>query len=52
MSGGVSHLKHLAGRQGNCASCLKVPDNMKVKVFELLKEADAKKQVMAAVFKL
>ena len=51
MSGGVSHLKqHLAGRQGNCAPCLKVPDNVKVKVLELLKEADAKKQAKAAGF--
>ena len=51
MSGGVSRLKqHLAGRQGNCAPCLKVPDNVKMKVLELLKEADAKKQAKAAGF--
>ena len=44
MSGGVSRLKqHLAGRQGNCAPCLKVPEN--VKVIELLKEADTKKAI-------
>ena len=43
ISGGVSRLKHLAGRQGNCAPFLKVPDNVKVNVLELLKEADAKK---------
>ena len=43
MSGGVSRLKHVAGRQGNYAPCLKVPKN--VKVIELLKEADTKKAI-------
>ena len=52
MSGGVSRLKHLAGRQGNCAPYLKVLDNVKVKVLELLKEADAKNKIRRLVFKL
>ena len=50
--GGVSRLKHLAGRQVNCSPCLKAPDNVKVKVIELLKRADAKKQGKAADFQV
>ena len=43
-------MKHLAGWQGNCVPCLKVLDNVKVKVLKLLKEADAKKQAKVADF--
>ena len=50
MSGGVSHLKHLAGRQDNCALYLKVPDNVKVKVRELIKGANAEKQAKPGSF--
>ena len=52
MSGRVNHLKHLASLQGNYASCLKVPYNVKVKVLELLNEADAKSKLRWLVFKL
>ena len=42
---GINRLKHLAGRQENCTSCLKVSDDVKIKVIEMLKAGIAKKEV-------
>ena len=50
MLGEVSYLKYLAGRQGNYAPYLKVHDNVKVKVLELLMGVDAKKKTKATDF--
>ena len=47
---GVSRLKHLAGRQRNCTSCLKVSDDVKIKVIEMLKAGIAKKEAKQANF--
>ena len=43
-------MKYLAGQLGNCAPYLKVPDNVKVEVLELLKGVDAKRQAKMVSF--
>jgi len=45
----ISRLKQqLAGRQGNRVPCPRVPEDVKKKVNEILKEADAKKEAKKA----
>ena len=41
-------MKHLAGRQGKCQPCSLVLDDEKIKVIELPKAADAKKDAKKA----
>ena len=44
ISSGIIQLKHLAGQQGNYTPCLKLLDDVKMKVIEMLKADDAKKE--------
>ncbi|XP_020266105.1 uncharacterized protein LOC109841555 [Asparagus officinalis] len=40
LNGGISRFKqHLAGKRGNCAPCVKVPDDVKAKVSKILDNA-------------
>jgi len=50
ISSWISRYKHLAGQQGSCAPCLKVSDDVKMKVIEMLKADNAKKEAKQAGF--